>query len=131
MEKEFHGNGRTLEILKICNKLPYFDDFWITTAYNSPRKPRLTEISSEKLKNVVVFGDFNTPHHELNCSCDSEKEEKLRKIIDESVFKMLNNGHHTYQSFDGKNMLDLPFCDISLFTHFNVFLCIRKSRQRS
>ena len=124
VEKETDRNGRTLEILKICLKLPSFDNFWIITVYNSPGKPLSTDkIFSGKLKNVFICGDFNAPHHELNCSYDSENGEKLLYIIDEGTFKLLNNGYHNYQSFDGKckNMLDLHFCDNSLFAHFNNF----------
>ena len=108
----------------ICLKLPSFDNFWIRTAYNSPGKLLSTDkIFSGKLKNVFICGDFNAPHHELNCSYDSENGEKILYIIDEGTFKLLNNGYHTYQSFDGKckNMLDLHFCDNSLFAHFNNF----------
>ena len=124
VEKEIDCSGRTPETLKICLKLPSFDDFWIITAYNSPGKPLSTDkIFSGKLKNVFVCGDFNAPHHELNCSYDSENGEKLLNFIDEGTFKLLNNGYHTYQSFDGKckNMLDLLFCDNSHFAHFNDF----------
>ena len=75
------------------------------------------------MKNVFVCGHFNAPLHELNCSYDSESGEKLLNIFDEGTFKLLNNGYHTYQSFDGrcKNKLDVHFCDISLFAHFNDF----------
>ena len=104
--------------------MPSLDDFWIITAYNSPGKPLSTDkIFSGRLKNVFVCGDFNAPQHELNCSDDSENGEKLRNIIDEGTFKLLNIGYHTYQSFDRKckNMLDLHFCDNSIFAHFNDF----------
>ena len=124
VEKETDSNGRTLEILKICRKLPSFDNFWIITAYNSTGKPLSTDkIFSGMMKNVFVCGDFNAPNHELNCSYDSENGEKLLNIIDEGNFKLLKNDYHTYQSFDGKckNMLDLHFCDNSLFAHFNDF----------
>ena len=75
------------------------------------------------MKNVFVCGDFNAPLHELNCSYFPEIGEKLLNIIDEGTFKLLNNGYHTYQSFEGKwkNMLDVHFCDISLFAHLNDF----------
>ena len=75
------------------------------------------------MSNVFVCGDFNSPHQELNCSYDSENDEKLLNLIDNCHFKLLNNGHHTYQSFDGKskNMFDLHFCDITVFTNFGNF----------
>ena len=98
--------------------------FGIITAWNSPGKPLSTDkIFSGKLKNIFVCGDFNAPLYELNCSYDSENGEKLLNIFDEGTFKLLNNGYHTYQSFDGKrkNMLDLHFCDNSHFAHFNDF----------
>ena len=124
VEKEIDSNGRTLETLKLCLKLPLFNDFWVITVYNSLGKPLSTEkVLSGKLKIVCVCGDFNAPHHELNCSYGSENYEKLLNVIDEGTFKLLNNGYHIYQSFDGKfkNMLDLHFCDNSLLTHFNDF----------
>ena len=108
VEKETDSNGKTLEALKICLKLPTFDDFWIITAYNSPGKPLSTDkIFSGKLKKFFVCGDFNAPHHEINY--DSENGEKLLNFIDEGNFKLLNKGYYTYQSFDGKckKMLDL------------------------
>ena len=101
-----------------------FDDCWKITAYNSPGKPLSTDKKiSGKLKNFFVCGDFNAPHHKLNCSYNSENREKLLDIIDEGNFKLLNNGYDTYQSFDGKskNMLDLHFCDKTFFAHFNDF----------
>ena len=75
------------------------------------------------MTNVFVCGDFNSPHQELNCAYDSENGEKLLNLIDNGHFKLLNNGHHTYQSFDGKskNMLDLHFCDSTVFTNFRNF----------
>ena len=75
------------------------------------------------MTNVFVCGDFNSPHQELNCSYDSENGEKLLNLIDNGHFKLLNNGHHTYQLFDGKskNMLDLHFCDSTVFTNFRNF----------
>ena len=75
------------------------------------------------MTNVFVCGDFNSPHQELNCSYDSENGEKLLNLIDNGHFKLLNNGHHTYQSFDGKskNMLDLHFCDSTVFRNFSNF----------
>ena len=124
VEKETDSNARILETLKICLKLPSFDDFWIKTAYNSHGKPLSTDkIFSGKLKNFSICGDFNAPHHEQHCPYNSEKGEKLLNIIVEGTFKLLNNGYHNYQSFDGKckNMLDLHFCDNSLFAHLNEF----------
>ena len=75
------------------------------------------------MTNVFVCDDFNSPHQELNCSYDSENGEKLMNLIYNSHFKLLNNGHHTYQSFDGKskNKLDLHFCDSTIFTNFSNF----------
>ena len=113
VEKETDSNGRTLETLKNCLKLQSFDDFWIRTAYNSPGKPLSTDkIFSGKFRNVFIFGDSSAPHHETNCSYDSENREKLTNIIDEGTFKLLNKC---------KNMLDLHFCDNSLFAPFNYF----------
>ena len=76
-----------------------------------------------KYDKCFVCGDFNSPHQELNCSYDSENGETLLNLIDNGRFKLLNNGHHTYQSLDGKskNMLDLHFCDSTVFTSFSNF----------
>ena len=75
------------------------------------------------MSNVFVCGDFNSPHQELNCSYDSENGEKLLNLIEKGYFKLLNNGHFIYQSVHGKsrNMLDLHFCDSTVFTNFNNF----------
>ena len=101
VEKEIDSNERMLETLKFCLKLPSFDDLWIITAYNSLGKPLSTDkIFSGKLKNVFVCGGFNAPQHELNCSYNSESGEKLPNIIDDTTFKLMNNGYHTYHSFD-------------------------------
>ena len=123
-KKENDCSGKTLEILKLCITLPYFGDFWIISVYNSPGKPLwLEKVFSESMTNVFVCVDFNSPHQELNCSYDSENGEKLLNLIDNGHFKLLNNGHHTYQSFDGKskNMLDLHFCDSTAFRNFSNF----------
>ena len=123
-EKENDCSGKTLEILKLCFKIPYFGDFWIISVYNSPGKPlSLEKIFSESMTNGFVCGDFNSPHQELNCSYDSENGEKHLNLIDNGHFNLLNNGHHTYQSFAGKskNMLDLHFCDSTVFTNFSNF----------
>ena len=124
VEKKLIAMEKHQKTLKIRLKLPFFDDFWIKTAYNSPGKQLSTDKTfSGKLKNVFVCGDFNAPHHELNCSYDSENGENLLYIIYEGTLKLLNNGYHTYQTFDGKRkiMLDLHFCDNSVLAHFNDF----------
>ena len=124
VEKENNYPWKTLEILKLCITLPFFGDFWIVSVYNSPGKPlSLEKVFSERMSNVFVCGDFNSPRQELNCSYDSENGEKLLNLIKEGQFKLLNNGHYTYQSVDGKsrNMLDLHFCDSTVFTTFNNF----------
>ena len=38
VEKETDSNGRTLEALKICLKLPSFDDFWMNNCLHFPWK---------------------------------------------------------------------------------------------
>ena len=43
-----------------------------------------------------MCGDFNAPHHELNCSFDSENGENLLIIYDKGTFKLRNNGYQTY-----------------------------------
>ena len=110
--------------MKLCITLPFFGDFWIVSVYNSPGKPlSLEKVFSERMSNVFVCGDFNSPHQEVNCSYDSENGEKLLNLIEKGHFKLLNNGHYTYQSVEGKsrNMLDLHFCDSTVFTNFNNF----------
>ena len=89
-----------------------------------PRKAAVDRKTfSGQLKNIFVCGNFNAPHHKINCSYDSENGEKLLNVIDEGTFKLPNNGYHTYQSFDGKckYMLDLHSCDNSLLTYFSDF----------
>ena len=124
VEKENDYRGKNLEILKLCIKLPFFGNFWIVSVYNSPGKPlSLEKAFLERMSNVFVCGDFNSPHQELNRSYDSENGEKLLNLIEKGHFKWLNNGHYTYQSVDGKSrtMLDLHFCDSTVFTNFNNF----------
>ena len=97
-EKENDCVGKTLEILQLCITVPYFGDFWIISVYNSSGKPlSLEKLFSESMTNVFVCGDFNSLHQELNCSYDSGNGEKLLNLIDNGHFKLLNNGHHTYQ----------------------------------
>ena len=118
VEKENDYRGKTLEILKIFITLPLFGDFWIVSVYNSPGKPlSLEKVFSERTSNVFVCGDFNSPHRELNSSYDCENGENLLNLIEKGHFKLLNNGHYTYQSVDGKsrNMLDLRLCDRTVF----------------
>ena len=81
------------------------------------------KVFSERMSNVFVCGDFNSTHRELNSSYDCENGEKLLNLIEKGHFKLLNNGHYTYQSVDGKsrNMLDLHLCDSTVFTNFNNF----------
>ena len=113
-EKENDHRGKTLEILKLCITLPFFRDFWIVSVYNSPGKPlSLEKVFSERMSNVFLCGDFNSPHQELFCSYDSDNGEKLLNLIEKGHFNLLNNGYYTYQSVDGKsrNMLDLHFSD--------------------
>ena len=124
VEKENDYRGKTLELLKLCITLPFFGDFWIISVYKSPGKPlSLEKVFSERMSNGFVCGDFNSPHQELNCSNDSENGEKLLNLIEKGHFKLLNNGHYTYQSVDGKsrNMLNLHFCDSTVFKNFNNF----------
>ena len=121
VEKENDLRGKTLEILKLCITLPFFRDFWIVSVYNSPGKPlSLEKVFSERMSNVFVCGDFNSPHQDLNCSYDSENSEKLLNLIEKGHFKLLSNGHYTYQLVVGKsrNMLDLHFCDCTVFKIF-------------
>ena len=73
VEKENDYRVKTLKMLKLCITLPFFGDFWIVSVYNSPGKPlSLEKVFSERMSNVFVCGDFNSPHQELNCSYDSE-----------------------------------------------------------
>ena len=52
-----------------------------------------------------------------------KRREIFFNLIEKGHFKLLNKGHYTYQSVDGKsrNMLDLHFCDSTVFTNFNNF----------
>ena len=75
------------------------------------------------MTNVFICGDFNAPHQELNCTYNTDNGEKVIETIETGKFKLLNNGYHTYQSYQGecRNMLDLHFADQSVFKFFDTF----------
>ena len=75
------------------------------------------------MKNIFICGDFNAPHQELNCTYNTENGDKIIEIIETGIFKLLNNGYHTYQSYQGecRNMLDLHFADQLVFNIFDTF----------
>ena len=75
------------------------------------------------MKNVFICGDFNAPHQELSCTYNIENGDKIIETIEIGKFKILNNGYHTYQSYQGecRNMLDLHFADRSVFKSFDTF----------
>ena len=101
---------------------PIIENFWIINVYNSPNQDlNKTEIFDNNPQNVFICGDFNS-HQELNCTYNTENDEKLLEII-EGKFKLLNNGYPTYQSNQHKSqsMLDLHFCSLSVLKHFDNF----------
>ena len=75
------------------------------------------------MKNVFIFEDFNAPHQELNCTYYTENGDKIIETIEAGKFKLLNNGYHTYQSYQGecRNTLDLHFADQSVFKFVDTF----------
>ena len=75
------------------------------------------------MKNVFICGDFNAPHQELNCTYNTENGNKEIETIENGTFKLLNNGYHTYQSYQWgcRNMLDLYFADQLVFKVFDTF----------
>ena len=83
----------------------------------------LSEIFEIEMKNVFICGDFNDPHQERNCTFNTENGDKKVETIETGTFKLLNNGYHTYQSYQGecRNMLDLHFADQSVFKFFDTF----------
>ena len=72
---------------------------------------------------MFIFGDFNSPHQELNCTYNTENSEKLLEKIDDRNFKLLNNGYPTFQSNQHKSqsVLDLHFCSLSVVKYFDNF----------
>ena len=74
------------------------------------------------MKNVFICGDFNAPHQVLNCTYNTENGDKIIETIETGKFKLLNNGYHTYQSYQGesRNMLDQHFADQSVFQSFDI-----------
>ena len=116
--------GKTFEIIKACFEVPVIGHLWVIALYNSPgRHLNLSEIFETEMTNVFICGNFNAPHQELNCTYNTKNDEKIIENIETGKFKLLNNGYHTYQSYQGecRNMLDLHFADQSVFkflTHF-------------
>ena len=86
-------------------------------------RPKMTEIFDCNPPNIFICGDVNSPHEELNCTYNTKNGGKLLGIIDEGIFKLLNNVYPTYQSNQHKSqsMLDLHFCSLSVFEHFENF----------
>ena len=72
---------------------------------------------------MFVCGDFDSPHQELTCTYNTKNGDKLLGIIDEGIFKLLNNRYPTYQSNQHKSqtMLELHFCSLSFFKNFDIF----------
>ena len=72
---------------------------------------------------MLICGDFNSSHQELNFAYNTENGEKLLEIIDDGNFKLLNNGYPTYQSsqHQSQSMLDLHFCSLSIIKYFDNF----------
>ena len=119
-----NGQGKIFEIIKACFEVPVIGHLWVTALYNSPgRDLNLSELFETEMKNVFTCGDFNAPHQELNCTYNTENGEKIIQTIETGKFKILNNGYHTYQSYQGEcqNMLDLHFADQSVFIFFDTF----------
>ena len=103
---------------------PTIGNLWIIKVYNSPNQDlNFNEIFDRNLQNMLICGDFNSPHQELNCIYNSGNSEKLLEIIDDGNFKLLNNGSRTYQSnqHQSHSMLDLHFCSLSVFKDFDNF----------
>ena len=124
--EKFDSNerGKIFEIIKACFEVPVIGHLWVIALYISPgRDLNLSEIFETEMKNVFICGDFNAPHQELNCTYNNENGEKIIETIETGNFKLLNNGYHTYQSYqgEGRNMLDLLFADQSVFNFFDTF----------
>ena len=83
----------------------------------------LSEIFETETTNVFICGDFNAPHQELNCTYNTENGDKTIETFETGKFKLLNNGYHTYQSYQGecRNIIDLHFADQSVFKFFDTF----------
>ena len=116
--------GKIFEIIQACFEVPVIGHLWVIALYNSPGCDlNLSEILETERKNVFICGDFNARHQELNFTYNTENCEKIIETIETGKFKLLNNGYHTYQSYQGecRNMLDLHFADQSIFKFFDTF----------
>ena len=91
--------------------------------YSSNQNLNFNEIFDCNLQNMLICGDFNSPHQELNCTYNTENGQKLLEIIDDGNFKLLKNSYPTYQSnqHQSQSMIDLPFCSLSVFKYFDNF----------
>ena len=104
--------GKTFEIIKACFEVPVIGHLWVIAFYNSPGCDlNPSEVFETETKNVFICGDFNAPHQELNCTYNTENGEKIIETIETGKFKFLNNGYHTYQSYQGECRNMLEFAD--------------------
>ena len=121
--KKFDRNdrGKVFEIIKAGSEVPVIGHVWVMALYNSPGCDlNPSKIFETEMKNVFICGYFNSPHQELNCTLNTENGDKIIETVETGTFKLLKNGYHTYQSYQGecRNMLDLHFADQSVFNFF-------------
>ena len=105
-----------MEIIKAFFEVLVLGHLWVIALYNSSgRDLKLSENFETEMKNVFIC--------ELNCTCNTENEDKIIETIETGTFKLLNNGYDTYQSNQGecRNMLDLHFADQLVFKFFERF----------
>ena len=116
--------AKIFEIIEACFEVPAVGHLSVIALYNSTgRNLNLSGVFETVMKNIFICGDFNVPHQELNSTYNTENGDKIIKTIETGKFKLLNNGYHIYQSYQGecRKMLDIHFADQSVFkflTHF-------------
>ena len=69
-------------MIKACFEVPVLGHLWVIALYNSSgRDLKLSEIFETDLKIFFIFGDFNAPHQELNCTYNTENGDKISETI--------------------------------------------------
>ena len=67
-------NGQAFEIIGVNLETPTIGDLWIIHVYNSPNQDlTFNEIFDGNLQNMLICGDFISPHQELICTYNTKK----------------------------------------------------------
>ena len=79
--------GKVFEIIKACCEVPVIGHLCAIVVYNSPgRDLNLSEKFETELKIVFIYGDFNAPYQELNCTYNTENGDKIIETIETGTF---------------------------------------------